>query len=280
MNIKVVQYIFESDNESYLTLFNLTKQINIKYCNLYNYNYHYDIFNKNMLQQLYGKFKWIYACVYKLQYIYNNLIKNDCDYLVFLDADAAVNKPTIKIEDIIDENHDLFLSKGSEKVQILRSLSSLNKLIYLILENHQYFLDNNIEFNLYNVPDFFQLCEKFSHGSLFFNEGFMIIKNTFLMKQFFQDCVGLIKYYIHRYVWRGRGYDGLIMSSILFQEKYKNAFVYMFDQAQGGIKNDFETKYDEDNTFILHNYGGATTLDQKIKQFQKLKTNKWWSQIK
>lgn len=279
MNIKIVQYIFEGESK-YNILFNLTKQINMNYCKLYNYNYHYDIFNKNMIQQLYGKFEWIYACVYKLNYIYNNLIKNDCDYLVFLDADAAVNKPIIKIEDLVDDEHDLFLSKGDEKTQILRSLFLLHNIIDSILKNYQYFLDNNIEYNLYNVTDLFQLCEKFSHGSLFFNEGFIIIKNTFLMKQFFQDCINLIKYYIYRYVWRGRGYDGLIMSSILFQEKYKNAFIYMYDQAQGGIKNVFETKYDVNTTFILHNYGNALTIDQKIEQINKLKSNIWWSQIK
>lgn len=280
MNIKIVQYIFEGESK-YNILFNLTKQVNMNYCKLYNYNYNYDIFNKNMIQQLYGKFDWILACLYKIQYIYNNLLKDDCDYLVFLDADAAVSKPIIKIEDLVDEKHELFLSKGNEKVQIFNSLILLRNIIQNILNNYQRLInDSRLEYSMYTITDLFQLCEKFSHGSIFFNEGFIIIKNTLLMKQYFQDCINLIKYYIHRYVWRGKGYDGLIMDAVLFQKKYKNVYIFMYDQAQGGLKNDNETAYNVNTTFILHNYGDALTIDQKIEQINKLKSNIWWSQIK
>ena len=45
------------------------------------------------------------AVAYKMKFIMDHLNKQDCDYLVWIDADAAISKPTIKIEDLIDDKH-------------------------------------------------------------------------------------------------------------------------------------------------------------------------------
>lgn len=55
------------------------------------------------------------------------------------------------------------------------------------------------------------------------------------------------------------------MGIMFMQNRYKDCYTFMFDQAQGGIANAFETKYDVEKTFILHNYGEALNLEQKTK---------------
>lgn len=277
--MKIVQYNFGYDSK-YMQLCKLSEQINKKYCQLHRYDYQFDYLDEQIVKDLYGGFNWNLAALYKLNYMYDILMKDDCDYLVTLDADAAINKPQIKLEDLIDDQHDLFLSRGNEKIWVINILQQLNQNIVDLFQNHRDYLTNyNYEDMIEKNYNFYELCEIMSVGSVFFNEGFFIVKNTPLMKEYFKDCMNLIQYYTHRTIPRGKCPEGLIMCFLFKQQKYKDCYTFMYDQAQGGLANGFEQHYDQDKTFVVHNYGQALTLDQKIDQFKKIKENKWWKDI-
>ena len=274
MKVKLIQYNFGYDSK-YMQLCKLTEQINKKYCDLHGYDHEFDYLDTKILEDLYGKLDWSLACVYKLQWVYEKLIKQDADYLIQLDADAVVSNPNIKIEDLIDDKHQLFLSKGNERVYLANSLISLYKKLVNVL-NDKTNIENKDYTELVKQYDLFSNCEILSDGWIFHNEGLYIIKNTPLIREFFKDCVDVIKYFIHRVFERGRAYDGMIMDFVLQQEKYNNIWTFMYPQAQGGAANSYETAYNVEKTFVLHNYGQALNLDQKIDWIKSLKQNKWW----
>ena len=277
MKVKLIQYNFGHDPK-YLQLCKTTENLNKKYCNLYGYDHLFDYLAEDVLTKMYGRFDWSLACVYKLQHVYDNLMKDDADVLAVLDADAAINKPTIKIEDLIDEQHDLYLTKGNEKIYAMHSVYTLYQKLTNLMNNFK-ILEQKDYNDVMKDFDLYSNCEILCLGWIFHNEGFYIVKNTPLMKQYFKDCLGLIDYFIHRVVERGRAYDGMIMDLVLLHEKYNKSWKFLYDQAQGGLANSYETHFDEEKTFVLHNYGEAIPFEKKLEQLKGLRQNKWWKKV-
>jgi len=98
MRVTIVQ--FYTDNVSYGKF---SEAINKKYCGSHGYSYFVEN-NTQKLKQLAEDraFTWI-----KPKIILEELEKNECDYVLFMDIDAIVCDHSIKIEDFIDENFDI-----------------------------------------------------------------------------------------------------------------------------------------------------------------------------
>lgn len=59
-------------------------------------------------------------------------------------------------------------------------------------------------------------------------------------------------------------YDGRAICYMLQKKEYNKLYKHMYDKSQGGIANSFVNQYSEDETFLRHDYGTATTKEQKI----------------
>ena len=274
MKIKIIQY-FIGNNQKYLKLCKKDEELNRKYCQLCGYDFDFIYFNAEEIKQ-----EGIDFLFYKIKFIYDYLIqKQNYDYYVFLDADAVVSNPNIKIEDLIDDKHQLFLSRGNDRFGQILALRRVYEAIIKKLSTGKQLLTCKIE-DICNLGrDINDICEHISLN-IAFNEGFFIIKNDELMKDFFEDTLKIANYRKENALRPMKGgLQGRSMAMTLQMKKYNSCYTFMYDQAQGGVANSYELNYDIDKTFILHNFGQALNLDQKINQVQNLKTNKWWKPI-
>lgn len=108
-NIAIAQYW--TSNVSYAKY---TEEINKKYCEENKYDYYIEKDDSKILNSLNGKaVTW-----YKPLFILDILENNNPDYILFLDADAIVCNFSYKIEDFIDEKHDIIVTQdhGPSKV--------------------------------------------------------------------------------------------------------------------------------------------------------------------
>ena len=72
---------------------------------------------------------------------------------------------------------------------------------------------------------------------------------------------------------------GKVISLCLNKMKYHSSFIFLPYYVQGLFMGDCYSKYDENKTFILHEYGDATTKQQKLEEVKSLWYNKWWRQV-
>lgn len=282
MKIKMVSY-FVGNDQKYLIYTNICSELNKKYCDLYDYEYQIDYIDKQVVTDYFGMDYPGNVIFYKNKFIKDQLDKQDCDYLVFIDADAAVSKPTIKIEDLIDNQHELFLSRGNDKIQHIHSLITSYQKIQDMLkrsQTEQKYLEKHNYDEILKEYDLYADFERLSIGYILFNEGLYVIKNTERTRKFFEEaCFIQNNYFYDTYPKTEITLEGRSVGIMLMQQRYKNIYTYMFDQAQGGVANSYETRYDVEKTFVIHNYGQALNLDQKIDYVESLKTNKWWKDI-
>ena len=189
MNIKICQY-FVGKDEKYLELCHEVKKINKKYAEIQGYAYEFEYTDEDVIKTYYdGECTYKEILAYKLHFVYNNLMFGDYDLIVFLDADAAISNPTMKIEDLIDNKHELFLSRGNEitcqLVELKRIKNSINNL----------YIQKEILYNKYwdeivkQYPTLYRDFEWMSVGNILFNAGFIIVKNTKKMKELFEDSL-------------------------------------------------------------------------------------------
>lgn len=140
MKIKMIQYLTGS-NPDYNKLANEVEFLNKTYCKFYGYDYEFLRFKEQELE-------WADAVEYKIKYISETLNKQEHDYVVFVDADAGIANPTIKIEDLIDNEHYLFLSKCNERYAFLRDTTLALKNLSDLWQNHNDFFIQSFLMNL------------------------------------------------------------------------------------------------------------------------------------
>lgn len=276
MKIKLIQY-FVNKNEKYLELCNLSKEINERYAKLHNYDYQLEYITEDEIKKYYNKSDWNEICGYKVKFIQRKLEEQNADYLVFIDADAAVSMPQIKIEQLIDQEHQMFLSRGNEIWLQNWLFTNLHKKLDFLIKNNvlmKYYYDQSIM----KANDMFNVGERLSYGNLMFNQGLFVIKNTPTTRSFFNQCF-INQQVLIKIPYSKMPLDGRSISFTLMQEQYNNIYKFLNQQSQGGFYNSYSTKYNQDHTFLMHNFGSGMNIDQKIAALNKLKTNKHWSLI-
>ena len=280
MKIKVVQFSNIDDEVS-----QLSKEINSRYCELNNYDYEFENFNYEPLkcQSIIelaeksddndNKANINAITSHKYEIILKDLKKYD--YICWIDVDACFNNPYRKIEDLIDEKHELFLSKDSGL--IAPTIFTINSAIII-----QKFLNEN---KLNYIPDFQFFSKKIKELTKFdilakmqstvfnplgLNTGFMIFRNSNESEIFLEDCK---KYHP---LFSAGFYDQDCISFLLQKKKYKDICKILDNKLQGNyaLKSQPEFAYNEDENFILHNYGQPNKV--RIASMKYVKQNKWW----
>lgn len=270
MKIKLISW-YVLNNPQYKNLIDLSSSINKKYCQLNNYQYYIEQVSKQTIENKFGEINQLKIFSYVYYFIYEQLMKSNDDYLVFLDNDAVVNNPTIKIEDIIDNQHQLFLSKGNTKSDIIKIIINLSNEFITKLKNKSQFFNSSITKLL--PKEAFNYGWHFMFGDKLHNEGFYIIKNTPLMKELFKQVTINLNLFLKTIKIQQASLDLL-----LFDDRYKDKWTFLYDQAQGHKAGSFESYYDQNKTFVMHNYA-IFNCDKKIQFMKQLKKNKWWSKI-
>ena len=273
--IKIVQYYVGNDPE-YLKLCDASITVNSKYAQAHGYKYSFQMVPEQKLINYYGSVTYQKIIAYKIKLIYDHLMMQDKDVVVFIDADAAVSKATMKIEDLLDDKHEIYLSRGNQKLLqamlLINAKQKLNQLFSTTDVTNMYY-----EQIMKKYGFFFQF-EWLSIGGLMLNGGFIVVKNTPLMRDLFADALSF-QHLLMDTVYKSKTQDERALGLAILKGKYFDKYTFMYQQAQGGKFNSYGTKYDEEKTFILHNYGKATAMHEKIAAIYNLLNNKWWSQI-
>ena len=276
MKCKIIQYLV-GKNEKYLELAKECEKINRTYAGLYGYDFVFEYMDEDKVKEQYGKCTTKEIIAYKIKFMYDHLMKNDCDVLMFIDADAAVSKPQIKIEDLIDDQHEIFLSRGNERVAQILHLTNIRNGMIRIFSNPNQLLNEYWQ-DIIQREHLYEDLEWMSIGFILSNAGLYIIKNTDRMKNLFKDTLKAQELLMNT-VFTSKSEDERAIGLVLLKQDYYNTWTFLYEQSQGGLACMFKNKYDVQNTFILHEFGLATTKDQKIAEVKDLWNNKWWKKI-
>lgn len=181
---------------------------------------------------------------------------------------------------MIDNKHDFFLSRGNDLwLQQMIFNNIYDKLHTLIFRDNRYY-NEFFDEPLLREYDLFKYFEAYSSSCVQFNEGLYIIKNSPIMHQLLEQSWAVVRAYFLDCAWESYSApDGRAIRFLLLQNRYQGIYTYLFDQAQAGVANYGKTCYDVQKCFVMHNWGDATTLDQKIYLLNQLKKNKWWKPI-
>lgn len=276
MKVKIIQYLVGNDPK-YLELAKQCEKINRRYADLHGYNLVFDYMDESKVKEYYGASGREEILAYKMKFMYDHLMMNDCDLLVFIDADAAVSKPQIKIEDLIDDEHQIYLSRANEKVCQIMHLTNIRNGMIRIFNNLDQLIKEYWE-DILPRENLYEDLEWMSLGCILANGGLYIIKNTEQMKELYRDTLKAQELLMDT-VYTSKSQDERAIGLCLLKKKYKSTWTFLYEQSQGALACMFKNKYDVQNTFILHEYGLATTKDQKIAEVKDLWNNKWWQEI-
>lgn len=276
--------IIQTDNRLDNSVFNEMFALNKKYAEIHNYTY---IFNQIKLnQKLYEWQDLIYheenlnkLKAYITRYQLFEKYINDFDYLVYMDSDAVINNPNIKIEDLIDDTHDLFVGPdcGIFTITVHLVQSAVTVINYLRKNNLSYLKDPDKELEqlkIFDIPIKTAL-KNISTNTMGLNSGFMIIKCSDIIKKFLEDYK---KYYP---VFQEYFFDQGCLAKMLRTKKYSNILKLLPLTTQGNPYYQHpDFIYNEDKNFICHYYGVNSDLSRLMNHFQSIKNNKWWKNIK
>lgn len=282
MKIAVVKYDTRENDENV----NLANKIDENYCKLQNYDYIFDLYKPNEMNYDWEEFindeKDLFfskICYHKLELI-EKYINNDYDYVVMIDSDACINNPFIRIQDLIDNEHDFFISQDCQMAAWCGHLIPIGDTIREYGEKRGTYyspipyetIKNDIIVYGRSVYDHLNYIVTNPNG---INTGFIIIKSSDIMKDFIKNCK---KYFI---LFQDAFHDQGCIGFLLNHRKYKNTFKILSIDLQGNpfITDAYLFKYDEDKTFICHFYGHSSEKE-KVKGFlNQVQHNKWWSKL-
>lgn len=279
MKIKVIQFDTRINNET----IEFGKELNKKYCAINNYDYEFEYFKYdeskylNIFEFFNGdgykdKRKDFFGIAYhKYELLEQNI--NNYDYIVFLDSDAVFVNPKIKIEDLLNNQSDIYLSQDCTILANTFFLYSATMQIQQYCNTYycQYIKDFKNFAN--NTVDDANRSVLRRIGGVWtnpagINSGFIIMKNSNISKEFLNDCK---KYYK---LFENAMEDQGCIAFLLNTKKYKNNWTLLPDYIQGDSFLDHpDFKYDENKNFINHICGGGTKI---LEGFKLVKNNKWW----
>jgi hypothetical protein len=254
--------------------------INEKYAELNNYSYIFETFNLNnsyewedLINDETNLFKL--KCYFKRYELLEKYF-NEFDYLVWLDSDIVINNPNIKIENLIDNEHNLFLCADSGifafTTLLIQAAATLQK--YLKDNNLTYLKDpvNQLQEikNFGNTPILKDLRAIIANPQGL-NSGFMIFKTTNLIKDFLNDFKKYYPLSEHYF------FDQGCLSKLLELKKYKNMYKVLPLELQGNpFYKHKDFNYNEDKNFICHYYGENGNTERLLNHINTIKNNKWW----
>lgn len=313
---KIVSYFLKTDGEiqrgisssnnidnsdKYLQCTELFNLLTKKYCDIHGYSFEFKYINDNDLAPIVEN-KKRYPCLvslnekqerfenivlYKLLLTRDALLANDSEYVAFLDPDAFISNPNVSLDEFIDNEHEFWMSPGNAEFDRRNLLNDFFNLANKLFSDNDALVSvikdwNNgfAEFKKTYEIDVDGLFKILAAQPLVFNEGFFIVKNTERMKNMFQAICENFWFSYNSFYFNGVRYtsEGFLINMFLRNKNYEDAYAHMSMFSQGHVMGAYDAKYDEDRSFIQHNYS-VMPIEDRLKFAQKLKLNKWWKPI-
>ena len=287
----------KNDNDDIKELVQIFKELTQKYCNQHKYEFIFKnitiddlqpiIENKNKYEFLNVKCNiWHDICLYKIFMIKNELIKDDSEYIALFDTDAIISNPNIKLEEFIDDEHEMFVCQSNNYYDIPQYLNKFVNCFNSFIHDEEClneFLKNKneiIKFNKKYNCDFFKTLTDLTFTQTTFNEGFFIVKNTKTMKDFFSMLCE--NFYLSNLVFENLkndticAIDGFLISLFNKSPRLYSLLKFLPLSTMGHILGSNEHTYNINTTFVQHNYGTMPIKD-RLEHAKLIKENKWWN---
>lgn len=269
-----------------------------KYCQIHNYKFQFREIEDTDLEDINNQLtddwyltdnstinkKTNLIILYKIKYIKEVLNRLEDKYVVFFDTDAIPSNPNIKLEMLIDNQHEFFVSPGNKYADYITATNDLIPEFINLIKNAEgildIFLHNPVQYNNkilteknINILAKFEQFIKIFSG---FNEGFIIVKNTEKMRKLFELMCNNYNLSIHRNF--NSGTDGHLFSYFLSSNYFYSSLKYMDFNCMGHHFGYGPYRYDENKTFLLHDSDIISMYD-RTKLFEIMTHNKWWTPI-
>ena len=98
------------------------------------------------------------------------------------------------------------------------------------------------------------------------------------MKKLFKDSLKAQELFMDT-IYTSKTEDERALGLCLLKKEYNDTYTFLYPEVQGARASRYENQYNEDKAFILHEYGQATTKQQKIDAVKALWNNKFWKNI-
>lgn len=247
-------------------LTSLSKEINRWYAVLNGFDYRFEAFTEGVpfLEAMRHKF------IFALKHI------DDCDYLCYIDTDAAFSNPNRSLLELVDQGHEVFIGQDSGVVGNTIFTVNVAEVIqaYLKQTGQPYIRDfsgfcrevkGQLQFDILS-----KLGTVFSnpHG---LNAGFMVFRSTERVKALLNDVLR------HISLFGDVKHDQDCISLLLQRDEYRDMLKVLPPDTQGNsaLTMQPEFAYDEDRSFINHIYGWP--MNEKLIGLLKVRHNRWWS---
>lgn len=279
-HVNCTDIINNTTDSLYKKIYELTTAINKKYCEIHNYNYSFDIFNENELNNFLDteifqfNDKWNITCIFKYQYLLEQLEKSTEDYIVYVEYDSCFCNDIKRIEDFLnnDINTDFFYACCNWSWDINDFIKQTNEYVSALQHNINDIFDFNKYVNTLSKNEIFNYLTG-CHKIFFNNEGLYIIKNSEISKKILRAIVKYAPiFYDKKHIC---AVEGLIVQFIMGKECFIKHVKQLPAITQGHIYGT-SNRYNEDNCLVCHN----SSIDKNILyEFIKnnIIKNKYWS---
>lgn len=285
MKIAILQFDERIDNKTINEVLNVNRQ----YCKLHGYDHifkalkdedtHQHQLDDYMMDNK-NKKNILALNVYDYRIHMIEQYMNDYDYLVYFDTDLIVSNPNIKIEDLIDDEHDIFMFTDMGKLNSTIGILMIAQAISMKLQNDkiQYFDDPLKELLIienYNQSAYDRLCNIVLNPQGLAS-GFLIINcHSKKLKSFIEDFRRFYPLFEHG------TFDQGCIATLLRMSKYKEMLKILPTYLHGCPFSNIipEFRFNVDKAFVCHFYGSGKNIEDIWKYIEDIKANKWWSQV-
>lgn len=291
-------YDFKLNKGDYTKIVEFYNLLVKKYCDMHNYQFEFKEIDNNDLidieEQLIDDWrilddttmdiKTTQIVLYKIKYVKEVLERNEDEYVAFFDADALPSNPNIKLEEFIDDEHEMFIPPGNKYMDYISAANIFAPTLVEIFNNK----DHNLDI-LCNQPpllvekiqnekhiDILEKIHEFEKLFTGFNQGLFIVKNTPKMKKLFSLMCD--NYKISLYPYPQHNNDGNLFWFFMTSKYFYSTLKYMKFSSMGHHLGYGPYLYNEETTFLLHD-SDIISMKDRTKLFEIMIHNKWWTDI-
>lgn len=283
MKIAMLQFDERVDDEN----IKAGTALNKVYCEMHGYDYIFKAITDEDMHHDLDDYLMDDKNAFKMN-IYDYRIKmigqymNDYDYLIYLDTDAIVCNPNIKVEDLIDEKHGMYLFPDSTRFGMTYDIINIANIIVNRCRQTGTVLQNPFkdlqELKLNEASIYEYIC-RFATNPETLASGIIIVNCHWdKLKEFINDFNRFYPLFDNSLCDQG------CINVLLRRKKYKDALKIMQPCLHGNpflnkmhVPGNEDYEYDENKTFICHFYSNSGKKNECKKYIEEIKNNKWWN---
>ncbi len=281
MKIAMLQFDERVDDEN----IKAGTALNKAYCEMHGYDYIFKALTEEDMHHDLDDYLMDDKNAFKMN-VYDYRIKmieqymNDYDYLIYLDTDAIIYNTTIKVEDLIDGEHGMYLFPDSTKIGLVFDLYNCTNILVNKSKDSSYILKDPLkdlcETKINDASIYEYLFCRFASNPEGLASGIIIIDCHYdKLKDFINDFNRFYPLFENCVMDQG------CIATLIRRKKYKDMCKILPAYLQGNpfLNNLNVNGLDDykltDKSFICHFYSFSSKKEECKKYIEEIKQNKY-----